>query len=100
MKDYSRLQRAIVPLTGNTQLVVSMSYTEIPCSQKVLLADAAEVVRRGIKLMLHGNGEFLIAGEACNFGEAVEETADLKSDLIVIDLHLFVGNSVRTQVSA
>jgi DNA-binding NarL/FixJ family response regulator len=58
---------------------------------KVLVADDAEVILLGIRMMLRGNEEIQIVGEASSFSEAIGKTAELRPDVLVIDLHLAKG---------
>ena len=61
----------------------------------ILVADDAEVILRGIKMMLRGNEEIQIVGEASSFSEAIEKSAELRPDVLVIDLHLAEGRSAE-----
>lgn len=55
--------------------------------RRVLLVDDHEVVRRGLKDMLHDTG-FDVCGEAENGQEGVEQTLRLKPDLVLLDLSM------------
>ena len=61
----------------------------------ILVADDAEVILRGIKMMLRGNEEIQIVGEASSFSEAIGKTGELRPDVLVIDLHLAKGRSAE-----
>jgi chemotaxis response regulator CheB len=55
---------------------------------KVFLADDAEVIRRAIRMLLSGRGDIAVVGEASNFLETIQKTAELHPDLIILDLNL------------
>ena len=61
----------------------------------ILVADDAEIMRRGIKWLLRGNEEIQIVGEASSFSEAIEKSVELRPDVLVIDLHLAEGRSAE-----
>ena len=62
---------------------------------KVLVADDAEVVLNGIRMILGGNEEIQIIGEASSFSEAIGKSAELRPDVLVFDLHLAEGKSAE-----
>ena len=62
---------------------------------RILLVDDHEVMRRGIRALLGGEGPWEIAGEAQNGKEAVEKVEELKPDLIVLDLTMPVMNGLE-----
>lgn len=53
---------------------------------RVLVVDAHEVVRLGIRSLLEGHEGWEVCGEAADGREAVEKTADMLPDLIILDL--------------
>jgi DNA-binding NarL/FixJ family response regulator len=53
---------------------------------RVLLADDHETVREGLRLLINGQPDMEVAGEAADGAEAVEKTATLKPDVTVLDL--------------
>ena len=53
---------------------------------RVLVADDAEVIRRGIKLLLNGRADIAVIGEASNLPETIQKTAELLPDVLIIDL--------------
>jgi DNA-binding NarL/FixJ family response regulator len=55
---------------------------------KVFLADDAEVIRRAIRMLLSGRDDIAVVGEASNFLETIQKTAELHPDLIILDLNL------------
>ena len=62
---------------------------------KILLVDDHEVVRRGIRTLLHGPGDWEICGEAENGQEAVDKARELNPDLIVLDVSMPVMNGIE-----
>ena len=54
----------------------------------LLLVDDHVVMRKGLRLLLESYPEFSVLAEASNGREAVELTAQLKPDLVVMDLSL------------
>jgi DNA-binding NarL/FixJ family response regulator len=54
----------------------------------VFLADDAEVVRSAIRKMLEIEPLIALVGEAGSFAEAIRMAADLKPNVMVIDLHM------------
>lgn len=55
---------------------------------RVLLADDTEVMRKAIASMLYEEPNIEVVGEAANFSQAVQMVADLKPQVLVLDLHL------------
>jgi len=55
---------------------------------KVFLADDAEVMRNAIRRLLSGRDDIAIVGEASNIREAIEKTAELHPDLIILDVNM------------
>ena|SRR5437868_7026512 len=58
----------------------------------VLLADDAEVIRKAIRKLLSEQEDIKVVGEATTFPEVLQKTTELKSDVIVIDLHMSGDN--------
>lgn len=56
--------------------------------QRIILVDDHEVVRIGLKTLLDRHPEFDVVGEASSAREAVEKTASLKPDVVVMDIRL------------
>ncbi|MBT3337614.1 MAG: response regulator transcription factor [Anaerolineae bacterium] len=56
--------------------------------QRIILVDDHEVVRIGLKSLLERHPEFEVVGEASSAREAVEKTASLKPDVVVMDIRL------------
>jgi DNA-binding NarL/FixJ family response regulator len=61
---------------------------------RILLVDDSELVRRGIKTVLSAQAEppMRVVGEAGNVAEAVNESARLKPDLVLLDIRLPDGS--------
>jgi DNA-binding NarL/FixJ family response regulator len=55
---------------------------------RVLVADDAEIVRRGIKHLLKDRDDISVIGEASNLSETIHKTAELLPDVVIIDLHM------------
>ncbi len=56
--------------------------------QRIILVDDHEVVRIGLKSLLERHPEFEVVGEASSAREAVEKTANLNPDVVVMDIRL------------
>lgn len=52
---------------------------------RILIVDDSEAMRRAIRLFLESQTGFEVCGEAVDGLEAVEKTAELKPDVIVMD---------------
>ena len=55
---------------------------------RVLVADDAEIVRRGIKHLLKDRDNISVIGEASNLSETIHKTAELLPDVVIIDLRM------------
>ncbi|MBA2693902.1 MAG: response regulator transcription factor [Rubrobacter sp.] len=55
---------------------------------KILITDDHPVVRTGIRGMISGEPDFEVVGEAVNGNEAVELTAKLHPDVVLMDLRM------------
>lgn len=56
--------------------------------QRIILVDDHEVVRLGLKALLERHPEFEVVGEAASAREALEQTALLEPDVVVMDIRL------------
>jgi len=56
--------------------------------QRILLVDDHEVVRLGLKSLLERRPQFDVVGEAGSAREALEKTASLQPDVVVMDIRL------------
>jgi len=55
---------------------------------KVLVADDADIMRRGIKQLLRDRDDIAVIGEASNLTEVIQKTAELLPDVLIVDLGL------------
>jgi DNA-binding NarL/FixJ family response regulator len=55
---------------------------------RVLLADDSDVMRTAIVFLLKEESSIQIVGEASSFAQTVQMIADLKPDVLVLDLHM------------
>jgi DNA-binding NarL/FixJ family response regulator len=55
---------------------------------RILLADDHKVVREGLRLLMAGQRDLRVVGEAANGKEAVKEACQLKPDVVVMDLSM------------
>lgn len=61
----------------------------------ILLADDHEVVRQGLRTILTARPEWFICGEAQNGQEAVDFTAKLKPDIVILDITMPVMSGLE-----
>jgi two-component system response regulator NreC len=57
-------------------------------SLRILVVDDHDVVRQGVRLILRRQNNWEICGEAENGQEALEKEAELKPDLMVLDISM------------
>ena len=55
---------------------------------RVLVADDADLMRRGIKGLLKDRDDIAVIGEASNLPETFQKTGELLPDVLIIDLHM------------
>ena len=60
----------------------------------ILIADDNAFVRRGLRDLFNGEGDFDVCGEAKNGREAIQEAQELHPDLILLDLSMPVMNGL------
>jgi DNA-binding NarL/FixJ family response regulator len=70
---------------------------------KVLLADDSDVARQAIHRLLEQNPIIELIGEAVSFAETIQITNDLKTQVILMDLHMkdqttFAVEDLKTQL--
>src|SRR5271154_1075374 len=53
---------------------------------RILLADDHEIVRRGLRALLEKHEGWEVCGEASDGREAVEKAAQLKPDVVIVDI--------------
>jgi DNA-binding NarL/FixJ family response regulator len=51
---------------------------------RVLAADDANIIRRGIKQLLRDRDDIAVIGEASNLSETIQKTAELLPDVVII----------------
>lgn len=62
---------------------------------RVLLADDHAILRQGVRLLLEGEGDLQVVGEASTGEEALQETLRLKPDVAVVDIALPDQSGIR-----
>ncbi len=62
---------------------------------KILLVDDHKVLREGLKLLLMGEEDLDVIGEAGNVGDAIRMTEELGPDVVVMDLGLPGGGGLN-----
>ena len=55
---------------------------------RILLADDHKVVRDGLRLLIDGQRDMRVVGEAGNGQETLRQARDLKPDVVVMDLSM------------
>jgi DNA-binding NarL/FixJ family response regulator len=55
---------------------------------RILLADDHKVVRDGLRLLIDGQRDMHVIGEAANGKEALQQARDLKPDVVIMDLSM------------
>ena len=69
--------------------------TEAKEKIKVVQADDHAVVRKGIREFLEEEGDIQVVGEATNGEEAVEQVAELRPDVAVLDIRMPVVTGIE-----
>ncbi|GIU97128.1 MAG: DNA-binding response regulator [Actinomycetota bacterium] len=62
---------------------------------RVMIVDDHEVVRNGIRAMLAGEEDVVVAGEAGSVREAIDEADRTRPDVIVMDVRLSDGSGIE-----
>ncbi|MEX5261793.1 response regulator [Kocuria sp. CPCC 205263] len=65
-----------------------------PAPVRVLLVDDEAMVRSGLAMLLTAEPDLIVVGEAADGAEAVEETARLQPDVVVMDVRMPVTDGV------
>ena len=83
----------------------ALCFDVAPMPISVLLADDAEVIRTAIRGLLKGEPSIEVCGEAVNFSQTIELAANLKPDIILLDLRMpdsdkFEPNSLALQLAS
>ena len=63
---------------------------------RIVIADDHLVVREGLQLILSGEKDFEVVGQAKDGAMAVQLTAELQPDLVLMDLRMPVKNGFET----
>ena len=61
---------------------------------RILIADDHPLMRNGLAMLLNSSKDIEVAGEAKNGAEAVEKAAELKPDIVIMDLSMPVMDGV------
>jgi len=61
---------------------------------KVFLADDAAVMCKAIRSLLSNRQDISVVGEASNFLETIQKTAELYPDLIILDVNMVDRNHI------
>jgi DNA-binding NarL/FixJ family response regulator len=64
----------------------------------ILLADAHDVVRRGLRSLVSQRLDWRVCGEARNGRDAIDLTAELRPDIIILDLENVGGSETARQI--
>ncbi len=62
---------------------------------RVLLADDHTVVREGIRSLLESRSDITVVGEVSNGRDAIRKAADLKPDMVIMDISMPVLNGIE-----
>ena len=62
---------------------------------RVMLVDDHEVVRNGLKAMLHDAGDVRVVAEASTVSDAIEKAERVRPDLVVMDVRLTDGSGIE-----
>jgi two-component system chemotaxis response regulator CheB len=62
---------------------------------RVLIVDDSAFVRKALSSMLHGESDIEVVGLASNGQEAIDRTAELKPDIITLDVEMPVMNGLE-----
>jgi DNA-binding NarL/FixJ family response regulator len=61
---------------------------------KILLADDQSLIRKGLSALLTTDEDFVIVGEAANGQEAIDLTAQLQPDIVLMDIQMPIMDGV------
>jgi len=62
---------------------------------RILIADDQSILRKALKALLEARVGWQVCGEAANGREAVQKSAELNPDLIILDLAMPVMNGLQ-----
>jgi DNA-binding NarL/FixJ family response regulator len=63
-------------------------------SIRLLLVDDHLLFREGLKVLFESKGRFVVVGEASSGPEAVERAAEMRPDVVILDMAMPEGNGV------
>ena len=63
---------------------------------RLLVVDDHEIVRMGVRILLSGNDEWEICGEAQDGAEAIQKVQELSPDVVILDLTMPVMSGEET----
>jgi PAS domain S-box-containing protein len=64
--------------------------------KRILIADDHEAIRHGVRLVLQGESDWEVCGEASDGKEAVDKALELNPDLVIVDLNMPTINGLDT----
>jgi DNA-binding NarL/FixJ family response regulator len=73
----------------------SAESSKLPTRVRVLLCDDHELVRRGLKALLDSDLTVEVVGEASSADQAVRVAADVKPDVVVMDVRMPGGSGIE-----
>ncbi len=85
---------AILPLPETEQIAPgesaqpSASAAPKTARKRILIADDHEAIRHGVRLLLQGESNWEVCGEASDGQEAVDKALELNPDLMIVDLNM------------
>jgi two-component system response regulator DevR len=62
---------------------------------RVMLVDDHEIVRNGIRAMLHATDDVIVTAEAASVREAIDEADRARPDVVVMDVRLIDGSGIE-----
>ena len=65
-----------------------MLVTAKDCSVRILIADDSELMRRGLCSLLQSHAGWVVCGEAADGNDIVRKAADLRPDVILVDVSM------------
>lgn len=71
-------------------------------SARIVVADDHDVVRAGVKTILHARPDWVICGEAADGQEAIAHVRGLRPDVVILDISMpsLNGLEAATKISA
>jgi DNA-binding NarL/FixJ family response regulator len=75
--------------------MIDLALAQSPAPIRVLVADDHAIVRDGLKLYLELEDDIVVAGEAADGREAVEQARRIAPDVVLMDLHMPELNGIE-----